>query len=140
MNCPYCGTANSNGTRFCVGCGANIEGAPHEAPKPPVQTYQASYAPPPPAYQSVPAINPLTQPMRTGEFFWMMFVFAIPLVGFICSLVWAFGGNVNLNRKNLSRAVLIWMLVSIILTIVVSIILALLGASLADAFSSYTYY
>ncbi len=140
MNCPNCGTANPNGTRFCAGCGANVENAAPVNPQPPVQTYQTSYAPPPPMYQSVPAVNPLTAPMRTGEYFWMMFVLALPLAGFICSLVWAFGSNVNENRKNLSRAILIWMLVSICLTIVLSIIFAALGASLADAFSSYTYY
>ncbi|HWQ58182.1 MAG TPA: zinc ribbon domain-containing protein [Clostridia bacterium] len=135
MNCPYCGSANQDGTRFCVGCGANIEGA---APRPPVQNYQQSYQPP--VYQNVPAVNPLTAPMRTSEFFWMYFVLAIPFAGFICALVWAFGSNVNQNRQNLSRAVLIWMLVGVCLSIVFGIIFTLLGISIADSLSSGYYY
>ena len=65
--------------------------------------------------------------MRTSEFFWMILVLAIPLVGFICSLVWAFGSNVNENRKNFCRAQLIWVLVGIVLSILYAVLIASLG-------------
>jgi Na+/proline symporter len=79
-------------------------------------------------------------PMRTSEFFWMMLILAIPLAGFICTLVWAFGSNVNENRCNLCRAILIWMLVGIVLTIVLGILLAILGFTIGDALASTYYY
>lgn len=140
MICPNCGTSNPDGTRFCVGCGTKLEGAvpPPVYQQPPVQTRQQSYQAP--AYQNIPAVNPNTTPMRTSEFFWMMFVLGIPLAGFICSLIWAFGSNVNENRRNYCRAVLIWMLVSICLGIVIAIILSLLGASLGNVLYNNYYY
>ncbi len=141
MICPNCGSDNAQGTRFCVGCGAKLEGAVPPPPLPPPayqQPSQQSYQPP--VYQPIPAVNPNTMPMRTGEFFWMILVLAIPLVGFICSLVWAFGSNVNENRRNLCRAILIWQLVGIVLTIVLAIILATLGLTLGDALINGYYY
>jgi len=55
---------------------------------------------------------------------WMMFVTAIPIVGLIMMLIWAFTGE-NESRKNYFRAIFAWLLVCIALIIV----LALLGAS-----------
>ena len=129
MKCQNCGSENVPNTRFCTGCGARLEEA---APPPPVyqQPPQANYQQP--SYQSVPAVNPNTMPLRTSEFFWMILVLSIPLVGFICSLVWAFGSNANENRRTYCRAYLLWMVVGIVLSIVMAIILAALGASLGD--------
>jgi Na+/proline symporter len=140
MICPNCGSNNSEGTHFCVGCGAKLESAPPPpAYQPPqAQNYQQHYQQP--SYQNIPAVNPNTMPMRTSEFFWMMLILAIPLAGFICTLVWAFGSNVNENRRNLCRAILIWMLVGIVLTIVLGILLAILGFTIGDALASTYYY
>lgn len=133
MICPNCGTSNPDGTHFCVGCGTKLEGTvpPPVYQSPPVQAQQQNYQAP--VYQNIPAVNPNTVPMRTSEFFWMMLVLGIPLVGFICSLVWAFGSNVNENRRNYCRAALIWILVGIGLGIVIAIIASLLGASIGNA-------
>ncbi len=146
MICPNCGSNNPDSTRFCVGCGAKIEGSVPPPPvnqQPPTQNYQQPYQQQhyqQQPYQNIPAVNPNTMPMRTSDYFWMMLVLAIPLAGFICTLVWAFGSNVNENRRNLCRAILIWMLVGICLSIVIGIIAALLGASLGSLLSSNYYY
>ena len=42
-----------------------------------------------------------------GSWMWMMFVTAIPFIGFIMILVWAFSGE-NESRKNYFRAILMW--------------------------------
>ena len=59
-------------------------------------------------------------PMTFGEWFLTLLLTAIPLVGFILLLVWAFSGSTNLNKKNWAKANLLWMLIS---TIVCSIIM-----------------
>ncbi len=140
MICPNCGSNNSQGTRFCIGCGAKLEATTPPPPPPPAYQQPPQQAYQPLYQQPIPAVDPNTAPMTTGDYFWMMLVLAIPLVGFICTLVWAFGSNVNVNRRNFCRATLIWMLVGIVLTIVLSILLAVLGFTLGDAFSSSNYY
>jgi uncharacterized membrane protein YbhN (UPF0104 family) len=45
---------------------------------------------------------------------WMMFVTAIPVIGFIMILIWAFTGE-NESRKNYYKAILAWILVFILL-------------------------
>ncbi len=130
MICPNCGTNNPDGTRFCSGCGVKID-APAQ-PAQPANTQQQ------PVYQqqvfnNAPA-DPNAAPMKTSEWFWMMLVLALPIAGFICTLVWAFGSNVNQNRKNFCRATLMWVLVSIAISIVVVIICTVAGVSLMNSY------
>ena len=48
--------------------------------------------------------------------FWMfaLFIMALPCVGFIMVIVWAFVGD-NESRKNYFRAILAWMLIGAVL-------------------------
>ena len=48
---------------------------------------------------------------------WMMFITAIPIVGWIMILVWAFTGD-NESRKNYYKAVLAWILVGLGIAVV----------------------
>jgi len=50
--------------------------------------------------------------ISVGSWMWMMFVTAIPIIGQIMILVWAFAGD-NESRKNYFRAILGWVLVVI---------------------------
>ncbi len=68
----------------------------------PVQPQQ-NYQPVQPQYY--PQAN--TQPMTVGQYIVTFIVLAISLVGFIMSLVWAFGANANINKRNFCRAYLI---------------------------------
>ena len=45
---------------------------------------------------------------------WMMFVTALPLIGVIMVIVWAFTGD-NESRKNYFRAILMWFALFIML-------------------------
>jgi len=60
------------------------------------------------------------KPFSTGGAFWYLFLAAIPVVGFIALLAFAFGGK-NKNRKSMSRAILLWMLIGLIITVAVCI-------------------
>ncbi len=55
---------------------------------------------------------------------WMMFVTAIPIIGFIMMIIWAFTGE-NQSRKNYFRAIFAWLFILIALVVV----LALVGSS-----------
>ena len=61
--------------------------------------------------------------VSVGSWMWMMFVTAIPIIGQIMVLVWAFKGD-NESRKNYYRAKLAWVLVFLGL---IGLLLALLG-------------
>jgi len=52
----------------------------------------------------------------------MFFLSAIPIVGFIMLMVWAFGGSVNLNKKNYARAILLLSLIGVTIWIFIFII------------------
>jgi Na+/melibiose symporter-like transporter len=48
--------------------------------------------------------------ISVGSWMWMMFVTALPVIGFIMVIVWAFTGD-NESRKNYFRAILMWFVV-----------------------------
>jgi len=77
--------------------------------------------------------NPITYentaPLSIGNYIIMMIVGAIPLVGFIMMIVWAFSGGTNKNKQNYARAILIMMAVGVVLSIIFSASIAALLAS-----------
>ncbi|MBR2749830.1 MAG: zinc-ribbon domain-containing protein [Clostridiales bacterium] len=68
--------------------------------------------------------EPVTEskPLSTGGAFWLLFLFAIPVVGLISSIIFSVSGKKQ-SRKNLSRAVLIWKIIGIIVALAVCILL-----------------
>jgi hypothetical protein len=58
-----------------------------------------------------------------GTVAWLVYliVAAIPVVGLVMCIVWAFGGS-NLNRRNYFRAALILMAALIVLGIIISVV------------------
>ena len=102
---------------------------PQPVYRPPVAPQQPVYAAPVPQQQPYyqqpqqPAYNPAAvgagaKPLSVGEYILTFIVTAIPLVGFIMLLVWAFGSDTNPNKKNFCRAMLIMMLIGIVLSII----------------------
>ena len=61
--------------------------------------------------------------MGVGSFVLASFLMSIPVIGLIIGIVWAFGGCNNLNRRNLARAFLIFLLIGIVLSIVAFLLL-----------------
>ena len=54
-------------------------------------------------------------PISTAGYVGILLLMAIPIVGFVVALVWAFGGTGHIEKRNLARASLILMLISCIL-------------------------
>ena len=146
--CTECGAKLKDGAAFCSECGAKVPAGkqPGAAPETPPQTQAQPAAAEQQTYQprqtyTVPVSTPpAVQPVSTAYYFWMMLLFAIPVVGLIVCLVTAFSGD-DTSRKNFSRAVLIWILVAIVLSIIVAIAIAAVGGSIINIlFNSYRYY
>ena len=58
----------------------------------------------------------------------MMIIQAIPLVGFIMTLIWAFGKKVNINKKNYARASLFLSIMVTVISIIMVVAIGLLYA------------
>ncbi len=89
----------------------------------------------PPVAGTEPMPMPMEEPlpagaMSTAGFFWLMFLYAIPVVGFIACLIMAFASK-NASRRNYSRAVLIWALVGLIVAVLLGIVGWIFSKSLA---------
>lgn len=72
---------------------------------------QPLYAPQPVA----PAAVYQEEPISTGSYIGIFFLLMIPIVNLICLIVWACGGCARRNKTNLSRALLVWMLIGAVL-------------------------
>jgi Na+/melibiose symporter-like transporter len=64
--------------------------------------------------------------VSVGSWMGMMFVTAIPIVGWIMILVWAFAGE-NESRKNYFRAILSWILILVALCVALVFVAEWLG-------------
>lgn len=47
------------------------------------------------------------KPLTMGQYLFMLFVFSFPLLNSVWVLKWAFGRSGNVNRRNLTRAMLV---------------------------------
>ena len=72
------------------------------------------------SHVSTPVYAPLpaqTDPVvGTGAFFGLEFLFALPLIGFICCLIFSFAPK-NRNLKHYARGKLIWSIIALVLSI-----------------------
>jgi len=67
--------------------------------------------------------------VSTKDWIITILLLALPIVGFIMLLVWAFGGTKDC-RSSFAKAVLIWYLVGIVLAVIGSILFSAVFASL----------
>jgi len=89
-----------------------------------MQQGQQNYMPPQqPMYNNAPYMNDKTAPMTMGQYLIMFLILLIPLVNLVMPFVWAFG-DTNVNKKNLSRAMLVMMAIGIVFAILLSSVLA----------------
>ncbi|MBC7960336.1 MAG: zinc ribbon domain-containing protein [Vallitaleaceae bacterium] len=144
MFCEQCGKQMPDESVFCPNCGAKntesetvqeISAAQAAVEQPVVQPIPVVQ--PKPVTQSKPAPQPvqqqvqpqyvqqpvvpsadLTKPISILGYMGTIFLLALPIVGLVMMFVWAFGSKVNKNRKNLSIALLIFLVIEIVLAIV----------------------
>lgn len=126
------------------------ESQPAPAPQP-VPAYVREPLPtPPPAYVQQPVqAKPVQQPVQpqqvqqdktnkivgTGTFFWFKLLYAIPVVGFILSIIFSFAPK-SKSLKNYSRATLIWYLIGIIFVAIIVLVMVLAFGSAVNSYSS----
>lgn len=129
--CINCGKQVAEGVKFCPSCGASMatpvaEAAPQRPVVPPMQQQAAQQ----PIQQPITVQQPIQQPLyappaaapvykeepiSTGGYIGIFLLLMIPIVNLICLLIWACGGCSKRNKTNLSRALLVWMLISAVL-------------------------
>lgn len=97
------------------------------------QNYQQSYAYQQPLYQQPAYQQPPVHtepPMTIGEWLLLMLIMIIPCVNIIMLFVWAFSGDPNkISRANYCKAMLIWILISIVLSTILTVAFGAIFAS-----------
>jgi hypothetical protein len=86
--------------------------------------------------EQFPGMQPGTEPMSVKDWFVSILITAIPLVGFIMLLVWAFDSSTNLNKKNWAKASLLWMVIAIVLVVIFFALFAGLLMSLGNSYGN----
>ena len=76
------------------------------------------------------------RPISMWGYFGYQLLFAIPCVGFIMLLVFAFGGTRNLNLRNFARS---YFCVTIVMVILVVVLMLLFGGILGLGIASMNY-
>jgi hypothetical protein len=137
MFCPTCGKQIPDDAKFCDGCGSAIVDQRRTTPQqpayaavpppPPPQAYgqPPGFQTPPPAYYQQPAyVAPdLNSPMSVGAYVGTLILSGLPIVGFILLLVWAFSTGININKRNLARAILIMYLIMAAIYVIFAVVL-----------------
>ena len=123
------------------------QAAAPQAKTPPVPPQQTYIPQPQPTYQQ-PAYTPAAQQeikpkggkygvLSTGAFFGLMFLFAVPVIGWIACIIMAFVPK-NENLKHFARAMLIWLIIAVVLCVVLFFLLSWLGGALKDYINEIT--
>lgn len=73
------------------------------------------------------------EPLNFKQYALYIFLASIPFIGFILLLVWAFGAEGNIHRKEWAKGMLLIM----VIFLGIGIVLSVLGAGMLAGFSNY---
>ncbi len=133
--CTKCGTQVADGVRFCTSCGNPMgAGQPQSTPQQPrPQAAQPQLQPQPQVQQPyvqqpqyAPAAVYTEEPISTGGYIGIFFILMLPVINLIFLIVWACGGCNKKNKTNLSRAILVWMLIGMLIGGIIALVGGLL--------------
>ena len=138
--CTQCGSEIRDGIAFCTNCGAKVEQdipTPQVMPEmqPSTRPVPQPAAPPAPQYTPAPQAKaeiPADKTVSTGTFFGLMFLFSLPILGWLICLIMAFASK-NKNIKHFARAMLIWLIIAMVVG-------ALIGIAINALINSITPY
>ncbi len=147
--CRNCGKEIPPGVAFCTECGEKVPEevvqkptpVPTPAP-PPIQTPTPAPAPAPtptptPTQKQpddeAPPKGSKYEPISTGGYVGILLLMCLPVIGLVLAIIWACGGCTKINKRNLSRAYLIFMAVSLVISIIIGVIF---GATAVAAISA----
>lgn len=130
MFCEKCGSSLLQGSKFCGRCGGKIDTqatntathrkstAPPQRSTVPPQSPSAmssdTWAQTPPTYREQPGV----EAMSVKQYIVTLVLMMIPILGIILLFKWSFSGSVNMNKKNMARAYLIFFAVWLIILLV----------------------
>ncbi len=103
--CNHCGASVGEDDRFCTVCGKPI--TVESAAEQPKASHEENHK----------QAELDREPITVGGYLIMFLVMCIPVVNLVVLLLWAFGKNGNVNRRNFSRAALIYIAIGIVLSI-----------------------
>ena len=67
------------------------------------------------------------RPLSMWAYVGYQLLFTVPLVGFICLLVFAFGASSNKNLQNFARGVLALRVIAVVIAILITVLFMVLG-------------
>lgn len=135
MICKKCGRELPENAKFCGVCGSptfnltdyTAPGQPTEnadaskrAPQPEPKAEPQTKSAPPPSYQQKSAggyapngytasfLPEQKEPLTTGAFLCMDLLMLVPILNVVLLILWGFGGDANINRRNWARSRLVW--------------------------------
>ncbi len=114
MKCKTCGT-ELTANQTCPQCGTTAPA--FEAPLPP---------PIPPQYMVEATIPQSYKPLSPWAYYGLQLLFSIPLVGFICLIVFSFD-NGNIHRRNFARSYWCALLIQVILIVLIVVLVLVLN-------------
>ena len=137
--CTECGKAIMNDVAFCTECGAAApkeDTAPQQPEKEPVMAATAPTQPQPQTYahatqQDAKPTGGKYGIVGTGYFFGMMFLYAIPVLGWLVCIITAFAAK-NENKKHFAKAMMIWLIIGIVLSVAAYFVFRWVGGMLTD--------
>lgn len=132
--CTKCGKEIENGKAFCSACGAPVKI---------VENVQESNSFADSSQRDAPPQSPINQTtsnftssnveqterydaVKTGYYFWMMFLYAIPIIGWLICIITIFVAK-NKSKKNFSKAMLIWLIIGLIFSLIISLVIGWVG-------------
>lgn len=126
--CVDCGKEVPDCVSYCSECGARVPDNKHNEY---THSEQAATTARRTVYHET-ANTPRV--VSTAYYFGMMFLYSLPLVGWLICLITAFAGF-DINKKNFARAMLIWMIIGFIVSVIVTAMSVGIGGLLAEEFS-----
>lgn len=105
--CNHCGASVGEEDRFCTVCGKPITA--ESGAEQPKASHEENHK------KEEPHLD--KEPISVGGYLLMFLIMCIPVVNLVVLLLWAFGKNGNVNRRNFSRAALVYVAIGIVLSI-----------------------
>lgn len=122
--CSECGKEIAMGSAFCSECGAKSTTA---------EQTSVPYSPPVVQRSQTTVVQSTAEQttVGTGMYFILMLLFALPVVGFVACIISAFASR-NKNIRNFARAMLIWLILSVVLLLILALVGYLIGGTLFE--------
>lgn len=131
--CTNCGKEIEDGVAFCTECGMPISATSTKQETTVEQTMQVH----PSNQVQLNESKPKTEKnniVSTGGFFGLMFLFSIPIIGWIVCIILACAAK-NPNIKHFAKALIIWFIIAVVLSVVLYFVFLGFGGVLSDYIS-----